>query len=197
MSDLNVHLASPIKYPSFVDLNHIEEIGDSTYRFVLAIPFVLNSKSQKDSLIVIMKNPSSASAKSCDLTISKVCNVARHNGYSGVIVMNLFPFRATYARDVISFYGSCDYSKKMSINLDYIKQKCQGKDVVFAWGTDTIGGRRMFPDNYNNAIIAVRKTVTERIYYVKRQVEDTAEGYRLIYPLHALRWSNDSELFEY
>lgn len=46
-------------------------------------------------LSVVMVNPSTADASKNDATIRKVIEFAKRNGYGGIIVVNLFAFRAT------------------------------------------------------------------------------------------------------
>ena len=46
-------------------------------------------------LIVVMLNPSTADARVDDPTIRRVMGFAQSNGYGGIIVLNLFAWRAT------------------------------------------------------------------------------------------------------
>ena len=189
-----------IKYPSFVNQSTIHCQGSSGFRFKLEIDFV--GKYTKDKLVVIMKNPSSASAYTCDNTISKVCNTAYYNGYSGVIIMNLFPIRATYARQIQSFYAHNNYHSIMSANLSLIQKISTGRDVVFAWGTDTIGGKRNYPNYYDNAIRNITSTIVNNTYYANRckcknSSCTTPSHSQIRYPLHGLAWCNHSTLIAY
>lgn len=190
-----------IKYPSFVNTNNIKSNGANGYRFLLSIPFN-NVSINKKELIVILKNPSSANLLFCDTTILRVCNVAHNNGYSGVIILNLFPYRATYAKDVQNFYANPNYNQIMNVNLNIIITTCLNKDVVFAWGTDTIGGRKQYPNYYDSAIHSITSNITSNTYYVKRcsckNKSCTNPVHNLIrYPLHGLRWENNSILNPY
>jgi hypothetical protein len=86
-----------MKYPPFVDVENIKEepANSDEYRYVLKIPFV--NREDKSAVVVVLKNPSKATKdeNKCDVTISKVCNVAYNAGYGMVIVHNLFPIRST------------------------------------------------------------------------------------------------------
>ncbi len=198
-----VYIGRQIKYPDFVDIECIVSEEEQGYRYSLTIPF--HNAEIDNKLVVIMKNPSSANGTKCDMTISKVCNVAHHNGYSGVIILNLFPFRATTASQVRVFYAYPNYQQKMQENLDTIKNICATRDTVFAWGTNTIGGIRKYPNNYNNAIQNVVNAVKGQTYFVKkcRCVQYSCNAVTAFnhpsirFPLHGLQWNNDSVLIPY
>lgn len=204
-----MYIGKTISYPAFVDIGGITESTNlqNTFRYTLTIPF--KGAVNTENLVVIMKNPSSASSLACDMTILKVCNVAHNSGYGGVTVANLFPIRATNAVELQLFYASADYGRIMADNLENIKVLCTGKDVVFAWGSDSIGGRKQFPQNYDNAIKNTDeavKTVCRAAYFAgsckcKGNV-CTADNKQncpvnICYPLHGLRWSFDSKLIKY
>lgn len=194
-----------ISYPSFVLKDRIKIEEETEYRFYLDIPFNIDNDRV---VVVIMKNPSSADSLKCDMTISKVCNAAKNNQYGRVIIMNLFPIRATYASDVVKFYSYHDYNKQMKMNLDLIIKVSKGKDVVFAWGTNTIGGKRNFPNNYDDAIRNVVNSVTSRTFYADRCIcnnknsicyanNQNNQHNDVRYPKHGLRWSYTSKFIPY
>ena len=153
-----------IAYPQFVNVNSIKSITKGNYRYLLKIPFInrLNSK----TLCVILKNPSVANIANCDNTVSKVCNVAYHNGYSDVIILNLFPYRSTQAKKVLDFYNMPNFANIMGRNLFIVKKISHKKDVVFAWGTDTISSTKQYKIIYDNAIKDVVSVITSNTYYV-------------------------------
>ena len=193
------YIGRKIKYPDFVLNNGIICNETMGFRYSLYIPF--KNLTTNNALVVILKNPSSASSNYCDNTISKVCNVAYNNGYSGVIILNLFPIRATFAHQVITFYGSSNYNFIMEKNLNLIKQTCANRDVIFAWGTNTIGGNRIYPNYYNNAIINVTSTVLNRTFFVDKcscnHKQCNNQHPALRFPLHGLRWKNHSKMIPY
>lgn len=189
-----------IKYPSFVNTHQIIQKGANGFRFVLEIPFI--GSFTKDKLVVILKNPSAANTFNCDRTISKICNTAHYNGYSGVIILNLFPFRATRATQVRLFYASPNYNKIMNVNLKLIQKICISNDVVFAWGKNSIKGAGIYANYYDDAVRNITTTITTRTFYAMRcQCKNftcVSPLHHLIrYPLHGLRWNNHSTLYPY
>ena len=189
-----------IKYPNFVDVKNIKCTGSNGYRFSLYIPFNRGGK----VLCVIMKNPSTASKLNADYTISKVCNVAFNNGYSSVMVYNLFPFRSTKSNGLITFMSMGSYSKIMKVNLNIIANGCKNRDTVFAWGTNTISSSKRISTLYDNAIKDVISIVSSQTFFVDRCkcAKYTTPCKNVIhsmvrYPLHGLRWHNISRLIIY
>lgn len=188
-----------VRYPSFVDIKSIKSRGRLNYRFWLRIPF----KNRTDSkiLCVILKNPSVASNSQCDNTISRVCNVANCNGYDEVIILNLFPFRSTRAKGVVKFYNNKYFKNIMKVNLQIIKSMCKNRDVVFAWGTNTISQSKKNIAIYDNTIKYVTSNVISRTNYVKRCICSKKKCNNkhpyIRYPLHGLRWNNNSRIIKY
>lgn len=179
-----------IKYPGFVDANNIEEIGNPTYRYSLSIPFN-NPKRQKGDLFVILKNPSKATSQNADVTVSKVCYVAYNNGYSKVTVYNLFPYRTTEAVELVNFFNSSNYAMEMSKNLDMIVTNTVNKDVIFAWGTNTISSAKNYKDEYDRVIYDLTSKIKpSSIFYVKSKSKDG-------YPLHGQRWEHNEVLLTF
>lgn len=139
-----------MKYPNFVDIGGISESSDDMgkYRYVLCIPFMNRNK---DFVAVILKNPSKADTKCCDITVSKVCNAAKNNGYGGVYILNLFPYRATKSIDVRSYFDFADYEESNHKNLKEIKKTLwKVRDIIFVWGTNTISDSKKIKAYYCN-----------------------------------------------
>ena len=53
-------------------------------------------------LVVVMQNPSTADADVDDPTIRKVIGFAKRGGYGGIMVMNVFAYRATDERELLT-----------------------------------------------------------------------------------------------
>ena len=175
-----------IKYPEYVNKNNIsvENFGydNENFRFVLKVPFFTEGENY---LRVIMKNPSVASESKCDMTMRKVCNAAYEAKYDGVIIMNLFPFRAQQATDVYkNFYKDKSlFAKAIETNKKAIRQICENENVVFAWGTNTINNSKEFSLLYDNLSEEIMQIVincanSALATYVNNSTK----------PLHGLRW---------
>lgn len=63
------------------------------------VRYVLRKEGQK-MLIVIGVNPSKATDKMSDPTMTKVLGFAEHNGYDGFLMLNLYPQRCTNPYDL-------------------------------------------------------------------------------------------------
>jgi len=179
-----------MNYPKYVDEARIQcfsyDYPDDKYRFKLVIPF--KSENGKGLLRVIMKNPSTASAEKCDQTVMKVCSAVKEAGFDGVIILNLFPFRATNAVEVYNnyFIGNPDYERSMKKNLEVIRKSCTDSEVFFAWGTNTISGKKEFRTEYDKQIDKVITTVSKCASHatgVNLSLDDSS-----YYFLHGLRW---------
>lgn len=193
-----------MNYPGFVIKDKIESKGSNGYRFLLSIPFQCNF-SNHQTLFVILKNPSKATTQFSDLTVTKVCNVAYNNGYSQVMIFNLFPYRSTKAKGLLNFFKDQNYNSIMRINLNIILNYCIGNDTVFAWGTNTISKSKINTSYYNNAILGITKSLKVKTYYVgsckcknKGLLPCSPPNHDLIrYPLHGQRWSYSMKLIKY
>lgn len=83
-------------------------------------------------LVFCMLNPSKADASKDDPTIRRCMGFARSNGYGGIVVINLFAFRATKPTDI-----PADLQEAVGPgNADHIKDVIKGHDVVVAWGAN-------------------------------------------------------------
>lgn len=134
-----------------------------------------------------MKNPSVANELKCDMTMIKVCNATFKAGFDGVVIMNLFPFRATHAKDLYNKFYNADrelYENAISTNKKIIKNICAGSDVVFAWGTNTIHKTNNFDTVYDQ--------LAEDVIEIIRNCATSACSPCLTkqgkHPIHALRW---------
>ncbi len=180
-----------IRYPGFVDVENIkvENYGydNERFRFLLTVPFKTNGNNH---LRVIMKNPSVANEQKCDMTMIKVCNAALKAGFDGVVIMNLFPFRATCATDVYDNFYNADkdmYEKAILTNKKVVKDICVGSEVVFAWGTNTICKTKSFDMVYSQ----IADDITEIVRNCAAKACSPRLDKQGKYPIHALRWWND------
>ncbi len=177
-----------IQYPDFVVRENIkvENYGfdNEKFRFLLTVPFKSNANK---FLRVIMKNPSIANEQKCDMTMRKVCNATYKAGYDGVVIMNLFPFRTKYARDVYDSFYSADkelYERAILTNKQVIKDTCTDSYVVFAWGTNTIRKINSFDMVYDKMANDVIQIISCCATSACSPCLDKSGKH----PIHGLRW---------
>lgn len=85
----------------------------------------------RESLVFVMLNPSTADAAVDDPTIRRCIGFARRDGYGGIIVVNLFAWRATDPADLPS-----NLPMRMGPdNRRYVYEAATGRDVILAWGS--------------------------------------------------------------
>lgn len=82
-------------------------------------------------LVFVMLNPSTADAEIDDPTIRRCKRFASDNGFTGIIVVNLYAFRATKPKDL--FLASDPVGPE---NDFFILNAIQGHTVCCAWGTN-------------------------------------------------------------
>lgn len=85
-------------------------------------------------LVFIMLNPSKADASIDDPTVRKCIGFAQRMGYDGIMVVNLFAFRATDPADL----KAAGYPIGEA-NDTFIEQCCYLRTVVLAWGANARG----------------------------------------------------------
>ena len=86
------------------------------------------------SLPIIMLNPSTADANLDDPTVRRCVSFAQREGYGGIIVMNLFAFRATSPDDMKS--AGDPFGDKCGYHLDTLFEYANEHrtPVLAAWG---------------------------------------------------------------
>ncbi|WP_438351380.1 DUF1643 domain-containing protein [Paenibacillus sp. FA6] len=90
------------------------------------------------SMTYIMLNPSTADANNDDPTIRRCISFAQNLGYGSLEVVNLFAFRATNPRDLLTCEDPIGTE-----NDKYIMQSCDKADlIVAAWGVNGVLKKR-------------------------------------------------------
>ncbi len=187
-------------YPEYVDTKNIrlQENKNKKCRYYLEIPFKNCTNDYKNELCVILKNPSKANKTKCDKTVKNVCEVVYNNKYKKLIILNLFPYYSTEVKGLKAFFISSDYYKEMSINIKNIKRYCNKDiDIVYAWG------KIDFCKNIYNQIIEILiSEIKGNIFYVEckdcnnKNCNNKNHG-SIRYPLHGLKWKNNSKFIQY
>jgi hypothetical protein len=114
---------------------------DEAHRYVLVRRFELDSS--LPFLVWVMLNPSTADAKLDDPTIRKCLGFTKRiGGYGGLIVVNLYAFRATDPKALIAAMRGQESWERFRVigprNDDYIREAVEGRDVLAAWGATPV-----------------------------------------------------------
>lgn len=95
-------------------------------------------------LVVDMLNPSTADGSSNDATVIRLIHYAQANGFGGLIVVNLYAYRATHPRDLRNAYvrGVDIVGPENRKHVDAAFCLAAGDDfdryVMAAWGSTTV-----------------------------------------------------------
>lgn len=104
------------------------DIGNNN-RYVLGQIFEENGR----TLICFGINPSTASPEQLDKTINKVIKIARFNGYSNWIMLNIYPQRATNPDD-LHMTANEQIIKQNIETVSQILDTYSDCDILFAYG---------------------------------------------------------------
>jgi hypothetical protein len=182
-----------------VDTQNIEAVfsDDNFYRYILTFNFLSNllQDGRSKTLVVILKNPSSADRCASDATIRKVETFVYHRfpEVKKVVILNLFAIRATYAKEVqenLKING-VEYIVG-SDNHNWFRKVLQEADhVICAWG----GNSGIDKTTYLNRINQVKSLFSTldshvKIWQVKGEQKTTQ-------PLHGLMWGYEYNLEPY
>lgn len=85
-------------------------------------------------LVVIGLNPSTADAENDDPTIRRCIAFAKREGAGGLVMLNLFAFRATDPKEMKAVALASAERAIGPENDAHIMAQCAGARVVYAWG---------------------------------------------------------------
>ena len=92
----------------------------------------------------IMLNPSTADSYNDDLTTIRCMNFAKKWGYGGIMIGNIYPFRAKRPKDLKKWLNEgSDYAfwKSGDANRNHVGDMAEQADlIVCAWGCNYKGG---------------------------------------------------------
>ena len=97
------------------------------------------SWAQGGLLPFVMLNPSTADADIDDPTIRRCMSFARREGAAGIVVGNLFAFRATDPKALASVRDAYGPDNEMALHLILYDASNAGLPVVCSWGTQGNG----------------------------------------------------------
>ena len=91
----------------------------------------------KGKVLFVMLNPSTADADNNDLTTIRCMNFAKKWGYGGIMIGNIYPFRAKRPKDLRKWIKEYKYSRRFHnhVNYRHVMGMAEQTDlVVCAWG---------------------------------------------------------------
>ena len=119
----------------------------STYRYELHREW----DKDKGKVLFIMLNPSTADSNEDDLTTIRCMNFAKRWGYGGLMIGNIYPFRAKKPKDLnkwLKGYGDLYNFNECEDNKNHVYDMAQQADlIVCAWGCNYKGGIPEWVDN--------------------------------------------------
>jgi hypothetical protein len=96
------------------------------YRYRLSRTLLLG----KGTVLFVLLNPSTADGLQDDQTVRQCIGFTEHWSYNRLVIVNLFPFRATMPRDMLQEIDPLGFHAD-----DWILRAAQGADlIVCAWG---------------------------------------------------------------
>ena len=96
----------------------------------------------KGKVLFIMLNPSTADEKTDDLTTRRCINFAKNWGFGGIMIGNIYPFRAKRPKDLRKWLKDeeVDHEYVEYDNINHVYGMAQqAEQVVCAWGCNHPG----------------------------------------------------------
>lgn len=120
-------------YPPGLDVRRSARISDDgLYRYALVRRWALDG----DPLRFVMLNPSTADADLDDPTIRRCVAYARDLGYAGIVVTNLYAYRATRPADLWTVEDPVGPENDAHLAAQLRASAEVGGTVVAAWGAN-------------------------------------------------------------
>jgi len=90
---------------------------------------------KKKKVLFIMLNPSTACGVSDDLTTIRCINFAKKWGYGGLMIGNIYPFRAKRPKDLKKWNENLIDTQPLMDNIVHVNEMASQADLmVCAWG---------------------------------------------------------------
>ena len=124
----------------------------------------------KQHLVFCMLNPSTADAEEDDPTIRKCVGFATRAGYGGIVVVNLFDWRATDPKELTADKELLG-PRRLSLC-----DRMGGQDVVLAWGANA----RRFPERAA-WVTSMARICAGRVFHIKL-LDDGVPAHPLMLP---------------
>jgi len=97
---------------------------------------------KKGKVLFIMLNPSTACGVTDDLTTRRCVNFAKKWGYGGLMIGNIYPFRAKRPKDLRKWTNNCgkEEYKALFENMDCVRDMAVDAEIIVcAWGCNYPG----------------------------------------------------------
>ena len=114
---------------------------------------------QMPSVMFVMLNPSTADDKQDDPTIKRCINFAKSWNYGGIIVCNLFAYRATNPKELLSVHNPFGDQ-----NIYYTKNNADKVPaIICAWGNEPILKKVL----KNMSPVSLLHFALDKLYYLE------------------------------
>lgn len=179
------------KHPNFVLETSDKRIESENKRLWLSL---LIDKNAKESLLVILKNPSRATKNISDKTVFTVTNYVHknRNKYSAlknigtITIINLIPFYETYANQLV-ILGTKIIDKQ---NLDVINDlTLKHNKVIVAWGNHPKGLHKEY-EELKQKTLDILKLNRNNVFYLDKLSKSGN-------PKHGQVWGYENELLKF
>lgn len=179
------------KHPPFVISASAKQIESENKRLWLSLKI---DNDLKESLIIILKNPSRATKDISDKTIFNVTSWVHKNrnrfrqldNIGEIIILNLIPFYETYSDQLVK----TDINIIDNENLKAIKSITgKHKNVIIAWGDNPKGLLKEF-DDLKKIVFDLFKINNNNVFYIDKL---SLKGN----PKHGMVWGYDNKLLTY
>ena len=95
---------------------------------------------KKKKVLFIMLNPSTADGLNNDLTTIRCMNFAKQWGYGGIMIGNIYPFRAKRPKDLKKWFNKHSYGDSIVTNVSHVEEMAEQADIIVcAWGCNHPG----------------------------------------------------------
>jgi len=97
---------------------------------------------KKGKVLFIMLNPSTACGVTDDLTTRRCVNFAKKWGYGGIMIGNIYPFRAKRPKDLRKWTNNCGKKEYKALfeNMDCVRDMAVDAEIIVcAWGCNYPG----------------------------------------------------------
>ena len=89
----------------------------------------------KERVLFIMLNPSTADGDKDDLTTIRCINFAKKWGYGGIMIGNIYPFRTKRPKHLKKWFNKHSYGDSIVTNVSHAEEMADQADIIVcAWG---------------------------------------------------------------